>query len=103
MVAIRILVLLGLAAAAPVADLQRRDIAAVETDLKTVSEAMKSLTAAMDAYPGGLIAAIKLRAPQAALEAALAKATTTYKAEPEKMSDADGQKGVDWAKTLLPE
>ena len=104
MVSLRHLALLATAAsAAPASDLHRRDMAAVETELQNVAKAMKAVTTSLDEYPGGLLPAFKLRKPQNDLEAALAKATAAYKAEPEKMSDADGQKGVDFAKSLMSE
>ena len=86
-------------------DLVRRDTDAVVTDLKGVHETLKAMNTAMTSFTGGFagLQGVTLLGPQAKLEQAIKKATTTVKAEPERIPDAEASKVVDVIKILLPE
>ena len=87
-------------------DIMRRDAGDnVVAALKVVHEKIKVMTSAMEAFSGagfGLSGATLLP-PQAQLETAIRDATKVVAAEPLKVSDAEGQKVVDFIQTFLPD
>ena len=80
----------------------KRDSASIVADLKDVKAKSEALVTALDAYGGGLLAALPIQNAASPLEAALTKTAKDVAAEPPTTSDADAQKVLDAVKELEP-
>lgn len=69
------------------APLERRDLKLVLADIKDVSAKTEALTASIDKYNGGILAALPVQQAESPLETSIKKAGDDVTAEPTPVSD----------------